>query len=176
MKCATTQTTDIHESENEAIRVGLEKKATVPPCEKNTTSLAKQEAILKVCEEMKASVVKQQEDINLLKCSRLPWAPLYDRTVASEPVQPRIWPKPEVRKRPTAILVEAGTAVFPGTCKKPEEQWTNVKERPKKERKKPESRQRPDVIIVKSGKRIYSEIFKRIRKDKDVHWATTSVQ
>lgn len=51
-----------------------------------------------------------------------------------------------------------------------------MKEQPEKERKKPESRQRPDVIIIKARNMIYSEILKRIKKDKEVHWATISVQ
>jgi len=59
-----------YDAEKTAIRATTEAKHIAPPPVQNVASNGKQETILKVCEELKASLAKQQEDINQLKRSQ----------------------------------------------------------------------------------------------------------
>ncbi|KAL4104699.1 hypothetical protein QTP88_019981 [Uroleucon formosanum] len=62
----------IDAAEKAATRASTQQKPIPPPHEWDAERHAKQDAILKVCEELKASVAKQQEDINQLKRTQTP--------------------------------------------------------------------------------------------------------
>lgn len=81
-----------YEAQKVAVKAISEQKATAPLHDQNAARLATQEAILKVCEELKASVAKQQEDINLLKTSRPPLALTNAGTPTPEEFQLRLQP------------------------------------------------------------------------------------
>jgi len=61
-----------YEADKVAARASTQQKQIPLPLERDAESHAKQDAILKVCEELKASVAKQQEDINQPKRTQTP--------------------------------------------------------------------------------------------------------
>ncbi|KAL4100925.1 hypothetical protein QTP88_020950 [Uroleucon formosanum] len=61
-----------YKAEKAATRASTQQKPIPPPHEWDAERHVKQDAILKVCEELKTSVAKQQEDINQLKRTQTP--------------------------------------------------------------------------------------------------------
>lgn len=157
-----------YEVEKAAAKTSPEQRQGAPPHDL-AKSIAKQEVILRICEEMMASVAKQQEDIHQLKRSQLLPTPTYasiaDRLTPSLHITP---PDHEL-----GVVDTRSHADFPAPS------WTKV-ERKKANRKaltekrgtnarEKTKRSLPDAIAIKPGNgECNHDILKSIKDDVDL--------
>lgn len=87
------------------------------------------------------------------------------QTYKQKPPRATLDPAPEIPQRgtPSSVPITAET------------QWTTIKRRLKKERKKTQPRGRPDVVIVKGGNLTYSDMLKKIKAGKEVQAAGNNI-
>ncbi|XP_025193646.1 uncharacterized protein LOC112593468 [Melanaphis sacchari] len=154
-------TSNVHSAFYEAEKAAM--RSHTP--DHNAASLANQEAILRVCEDLRTCVTQQQEEIIKIKSTQAAVAPSY-ASKAGANRDPSKQPKTDL----TAGLQRT---------EQPAQDWTKVtRSRPRKKTpKKPpventqrSKRPRPDSIAVKpEGGETYSSILKAIREKVDAN-------
>jgi len=151
---------------NDAERVSRQVKQLAP--EQHPTSLANQEAILSICQDIKTSIAKQQEDISELKILpaqiRPTYAQLARMRVSSSDQQGEL-------KESAPLAEDSNWRVVEKKTKPKENKAKMVKEQNRSRKKNP----LPDAIAVKPGNgETVTKILKAMRKDVDLE--TTGAQ
>lgn len=162
-----------YEVEKETIRITSEAKPVIFAYEHNAANTTKHEAILKVCEELKVSVAKQQEDINMLMRSQTSPHPTYaSKARAQQPTAP-ILQQHNIREaqpqRSSQAENENPTASEWQTVKNPRRANRGPRKKRTENKKKRTKPPLSDAIAVKPGEgKSAAEILKAIKQDVEI--------
>lgn len=158
-----TITKSVHSAYYEAEKAAIRVKYT----DQHTTSRTIQETILKVCEDLKDRLDKQQEDINDLKSYQASPATSYASKARTPNMIPPIVADPTAGQLTPEQSAQAWTKV---TRAKTKYNATNVqRSEEKKTKEKKKNTSFPDAITVKPGVgKTVANILKSMRKDVDV--------
>lgn len=176
----------LHGAFYEAEKAAIASLGGSAPTNQNAASLQNQEAILKICDELKTCLFQQQEEINALKSAQA--GPTYPAQAnAHRPAQrspsSADGTQGSSNKMPS-VLSWAPTNFKPHPDNTPVEPWVAVERKRKNRNKNPErvpraadgktSRKRgrpppPDAIAVKPNEgETFADILRSVRKDVDV--------
>lgn len=151
---------------NEAERASRHVKKPAPY--QHPTSLAKQEALFSICQDIKASIAKQQEDINNLKNSPAPMRPTYAQLSRSKAPPP----DQQGSSKESTLPTEESNWKVVGKKTKPKENKAKSENEQNRRWKKTTL---ADAIAVKPGNgETVANILKSMRKDVDLE--STGVQ
>lgn len=167
-----------YEVEKTAIRTNTQ--------DQNAANLNIQEAILKICEDLKVCVNKQQEEINVIKTTQAALVPSYASKAARHydpPPDSQSKSVPQNAKTRTPQQVQSQQQSI-GLVDQAEHEdktsWRTVvnkkpMNRQKKNHKGEQIRTRPDVVIVKADQLSYVDMLKRIKTNDEVKGASEAI-